>query len=115
MEWIQTDKLKAIVRRGDCLEKLGDTAAALKEYNEVITAPRERTMKLERNNPAGEQSEALQERANIYFGQKKYDLAIRDYTMLIGLDEEWGEHTPKWYLERAKLYRLTGKKRSGNA
>jgi tetratricopeptide (TPR) repeat protein len=104
-----TDKLKAQVHRAYDYVQIGDREKALKDFGAVIATPRERTMKLERNNQASEQALAFQGRAAILVSQKKYDLAIRDYTRVIGLEEEWGEHTPKWYLERAKLYRCVGK------
>jgi tetratricopeptide (TPR) repeat protein len=104
-----TDRLKAQVHRANDYEKMGETESALKDLSTVIAAPREPTMKIERNNETSIQALAYQARASILVAQKKYDLAIKDYTRVIGLEEEWGEHTPKWYLERSKLYRKIGK------
>jgi Tfp pilus assembly protein PilF len=103
------DRLKAVLRRGNDYVEMGDKENALKDFSTVIAAPREATMRIERTTQANEQLTALHGRALIYTERKQYDLAIKDYTRMISNEEEWGEHTPNWYTERANLYRKLGK------
>ena len=103
------DRLKALDRKAEILSETGQTAAALKQYTEIIEAPLSQFKSIERSAQFSTLSRALQGRTRIWLAQKNYPAAITDYSALIRYEKDWGEFEPKWYLERAKLYRLTNR------
>jgi len=103
------DLLQARLLRAKAFIKIGEYDNALKDLDVIISTPISKTMKFENNGQLSQKSLALQTRVELYTTLKKTDLAIKDYGKLIALDQEWGQMTPKWYEERAKLYRQTSK------
>jgi len=102
------DLLKARLHRAKVYIKLAEYENALKDLQVIIDTPISKTMKFENNGQLSEKAAALQTRVEVYITTKKTDLAIKDYGKLIALDQDWGQATPKWYEERAKLYRQSG-------
>ncbi|MBS1994566.1 MAG: tetratricopeptide repeat protein, partial [Cyanobacteria bacterium SZAS LIN-3] len=100
--------LNARLYRAKNYIKLGDLKSAFEDLNTVINTPHKEEMKFETHNQMSAQCGALQERAGLFIKQKKLDAAIKDYTKLIAIDQQWGQSTKRYYEERAKLFRQTG-------